>query len=62
MLAAATQESPILPTVQHVSDAKVGDKRPAPDSAEELLGPSVGALPLQQIPHSRIADCADKGI
>jgi len=27
----------------------VGDKRPAPDSAQELPGPSVGVLPLHMI-------------
>ena len=47
--AAAAQESRILPTVQHDSQAEVGDKRPAPDSAEELPVPSVGVLPLHMI-------------
>ena len=41
--AAAAQQSLILPSVQHDSEAEVGAKRPAPDIAQELPGPSVGA-------------------
>ena len=47
--AAAAQQSLILPSVQHDSEAAVGEKRPAPDSAQELPGPSVGMLPLHMI-------------
>ena len=47
--AAAAQQSLILPSVQHDSEATVGEKRPAPDSAQELPGPSVGVLPLHVI-------------
>jgi len=47
--AAAAQQSLILPSVQHDSEAEVGEKRPAPDSAQELPGPSVGVLPLHMI-------------
>ena len=44
--AAVAQQSPILPTVQHDSEAEAGDQRLAPDSDEELPDPSLGALPL----------------
>jgi len=47
--AAAAQQSLILLSVQHDSEAKVGEKRLAPDSAQELPGPSVGVLPLHMI-------------
>jgi len=47
--AAAAQLSFILPFVQHDSEAAVGEKCPAPDSAQELQGPSVGVLPLHMI-------------
>ena len=42
--AAAAQQSLILPSVQHDSETAVGEKRPAPDSAQELPGPSVGRV------------------
>ena len=48
MGAAAAQQSLILPSVQHDSEAEVGEKRPATDSAQELPGPSVGVLPLHR--------------
>jgi len=38
-----------LPSVQHDSEAEVGEKRLAPNSAQELPGPSVGVLPLHMI-------------
>jgi len=38
-----------LTSVQHDSEAAVGEKRPAPDSAQDLPGPSVGVLPLHMI-------------
>ena len=47
--AAAAQQSLILLSVQHDSEAKVGEMRLAPDSAQELPGPSVGVLPLHMI-------------
>jgi len=47
--AAAAQQSLILPSVQHDSEAEVGEKRPATDSAQELPGPYVGVLPLHMI-------------
>jgi len=47
--ATAAQQSLILPSVQHDSEAEVGEKRPAHDSAQELPGPSVGVLPLHMI-------------
>ena len=47
--AAAAQQSLILPSVQHDSEAKVGEERPAPHSAQELEGPSVGVLSLHMI-------------
>jgi len=43
--AAAAQQSLILPSVQHDSEAEVGEKRPAPDIAQELPGPSIDVLP-----------------
>jgi len=38
-----------LPSVQHDSEAEVGEKSLTPDSAQELPGPSVGVLPLHMI-------------
>ena len=59
--AAAAQQSPILPTVQHDSEAELRDKRPAPDSAEELPGPSVGAfkLPIHMIEEETAGEDGD---
>jgi len=47
--AATIQKSLILLSVQHISETKVGEKRLAPDRAQELLGPSAGVLPLHMI-------------
>jgi len=43
-----TQQSLISLSVQHDSEAEVGEKCLAPDSAQELPGPSVGVLPLHR--------------
>jgi len=47
--AAVAQQSLILPSVKHDSEAEVGEKRLAPDRAQELPNPSVGVLPLHMI-------------
>eukprot|EP00277_Geminigera_cryophila_P047890 CAMPEP_0173064908 /NCGR_PEP_ID=MMETSP1102-20130122/5289_1 /TAXON_ID=49646 /ORGANISM="Geminigera sp., Strain Caron Lab Isolate" /LENGTH=191 /DNA_ID=CAMNT_0013932051 /DNA_START=11 /DNA_END=582 /DNA_ORIENTATION=+ len=57
--AAAAQQSLILPSVQHDSEAAVGEKRPAPDSAQELPGPSVGVLPLHMIEEETAGEDGD---
>ena len=57
--AAAAQQSLILPSVQRDSEAKVGEKRLAPDSAQELPGPSVGVLPLHMIEEETAGDSED---
>jgi len=57
--AAAAQQSLILPSVQHDSEATVGEKRPAPDSAQELPGPSVGVLPLHMIEEETAGEDGD---
>ena len=49
METAAAQQSLILSSVQHDSEAAVGEKRPTPDSTQEFPGPSVGVLPLHMI-------------
>jgi len=57
--AAAAQQSLILPSVQRDSEAKVGEKRLAPDSAQELPGPSVGVLPLHMIEEETAGEDSD---
>jgi len=59
MGAAATQQSLILRSVQHDSEAEVGEKRRAPDSAQELPGPSVGVLPLHMIEEETAGEDGD---
>ena len=56
---AAAQQSLILPSVQHDSEVAVGEKRPAPDSARELPGPSVGVLPLHMIEEENAGEDSD---
>jgi len=57
--AAAAQQSLILPSVQHDSEAEVGEKCLAHDSAQELLGPSVGVLPLHMIAEGTAGEDSD---
>ena len=57
--AAAAQQSLILPSVQHDSEDAVREKRPAPDSAQELPGPSVGVLPLHMIEEETAGEDGD---
>jgi len=45
-----------LPFPQYDSEAAVGEKRPAPDSAQELPGPSVGVLPLHMIEEETVSE------
>ena len=45
---ATAQQNLILPSVQHDSETAVGEKRLAPNSVQELPGPSVGVLPLHR--------------
>jgi len=49
-----------LPSVQHDSEAAVGENRPAPDSAQELPGPSVGVLPLHMIEEETAGEDGDQ--
>ena len=49
-----------MPSVQHDSEAAVGEKRPAPDSAKELSGPSVGVLPLHMIEKETAGEDGDQ--
>ena len=37
----------------------MGEKRPAPDSAQELPGPSVGVLPLHMIEEETVGEDGD---
>jgi len=57
--AAAAQQSLILPSVQHDSEAEVVKKRLAPDSAQELPGPSVGVLPHHMIEGETVGEDDD---
>jgi len=57
--AAAAKQSLILPSVHHDSETAVGEKRPAPDSAQELPGPSVGVLPLHMIEEETAGEDGD---
>ena len=57
--AGVAQQSLILPSVQYDSEAEVGEKRPAPDSAQELPGPSVGVLPLHMIEEETAGEDSD---
>jgi len=56
---AAAQKSLILPSVQHDSEAAVGEKRPTPDSTQELPGPSVGVLSLHMIEEETAGEDSD---
>ena len=56
---AAAHQSLILPSVQHDSEVAVGEKRPAPDSAQELPCPSVGVLPLHMIEEETAGEDGD---
>jgi len=57
--AAVAQQSLILSSVQNDSEAAGGEKRPAPDSAQELPGPSVGVLPLHMIEEETAGEDGD---
>jgi len=57
--AGVAQQSLILPSVQHDSEPEVGEKRLAPDSAQELPGPSVGMLPLHMIQEETVCEDRD---
>jgi len=57
--AAAAQQNLILPSVQHDSEAKVDKNRLAPDSAQELPGPSVGVLPLHMTEEETAGEDSD---
>jgi len=52
-------ESPILLSVQHDSEAKMADKRQAPESAEKIRGLSVGALHLSMIEEETTGEDGD---
>jgi len=57
--AAAAQQSLNLLSVQHDSEVAVGEKRLAPDSAQELQGASVGVLSLHMIEEETAGEDCD---
>ena len=48
-----------MPSVQHDSEAAVGEKRLAPDNAQDLPGPSVGVFPLHMIEEETTGEDGD---
>jgi len=58
---ATAQQNLILPSVQHDSETAVGEKRLAPNSVQELPGPSVGVLPLHMIEDETAGEDGDHG-
>jgi len=57
--APVAHESLILPSVHHDSEPALREKRPAPDSAQELPGPSVCVLSLHMIEEETAGEDGD---